>query len=102
VVGYQSLADRAATSAVFLGSVTGRGRDIFSGPVFTRTMDVVAAPVTTWDYGAPVMVNAQVVGVLAAPVVADTSLNYAVPLAQLRARLAQVPSTPVSTQRCIN
>jgi len=102
VVGYQSFTDRAATGAVFLGSVTGHGRDIFSGPVFTRTMDVVAAPVTTWDYGAPVMVNAQVVGVLAAPVVADTTLNYAVTLASLRARLAQVPSTPVSTQRCIN
>ena len=48
------------------------------------------------------MVNAEVVGVLAAPVVADTTLNYAVTLASLRARLTQVPSTPVSTQRCIN
>ena len=102
VVGYQSPIDRVATGAIFLGSVTGPGRDIFSGPVFTRTMDVVAASITASEYGAPVLVNGDVVGVAAARVVADTSLTYAVTLTQLRQQIAHVSSTAVSTQRCVN
>lgn len=102
VVGFQSPTDRSSTGAVFLGSVSGPGRDILSGAVFTRTMDVVASPITAMQYGAPVLVKGDVVGVVAAPVVANTSLVYAVPLAQLRAQVTNVPSTPVSTQRCVN
>ena len=102
VVGFQSPGDRSSSAAIFLGSVTGPGRDIFSGPVFTRTMDVVEAALTPSQYGAPVLVNGDVVGVVAAPVVADTSLVYAVPVAQLRALVAHVPVATDATQRCVN
>lgn len=102
VVGYRSLTDRSATGAVFVGSVSGRGRDIFSGPVFTRTMDVVAAPISASEFGAPVLVRGDVVGVVAAPVLANSALVYAVPLDSLRALIDHAGSTPVSTQRCVN
>ena len=102
VVGYRSSTDRAATQALIAGRVTGTGRDIYSGPVFTRTMDVVVASLTTSEYGAPVLVKDQVVGVVAQRVVADRALVYAIPLRQLRAVMALVSVTPVSTQRCVN
>lgn len=102
VVGYQSPTDRTSTGAILSGVVSGPGRDIYSGGVFNRTMDVVASPVTASEYGAPVLVNGRVVAVLAQRVVVDTSLVYAVPLDQLREALTQVSSTPVSTQHCVN
>ncbi|MBW4030938.1 MAG: MarP family serine protease [Acidobacteria bacterium] len=102
VVGYRSPTDRAATQAVVAGTVTGAGRDIYSGPVFTRTMDVVVASLTPSQYGGPVLVNDQVVGIVAQRVAADRALVYAVPLRSLRVVLAHVSTTPVSTQRCVN
>lgn len=102
VVGFQSLNDRVATGALFLGAVTGAGRDIFSGPVFTRTMDVVVASLTATEDGSPVLVNGAVVAVVVEPVMANAMLAYAVPLAQLRARVAQVGATTVATQRCVS
>jgi hypothetical protein len=82
--------------------VTAPGRDIYSGAVFSRTMDVVVAPLTTDESGAPVMVNGVVRAIVAQRAVSDTSLNYAIPVAQLRAQLSHVSPTRVSTQRCIN
>lgn len=102
VVGFQSPNDRVATGALFLGAVTGAGRDIFSGPVFTRTMDVVVASLTATQDGSPVLVNGAVVAVVAEPVMAHAMLAYAVPLAQLRAGVARVSTATVSTQRCVN
>lgn len=102
VVGYRSSTDRAATEAIIAGRVTGAGRDIYSGPVFTRTMDVVVAPLTASEYGSPVLVNDQVVGVVAQRVVANGALVYAVPLRQLHEVLAQRTAESVSTERCVN
>jgi uncharacterized membrane protein required for colicin V production len=102
VVGYQTTSDRVSTGALVLGSVTAPGRDIYSGAVFSRTMDVVVAPLTTDESGAPVMVNGVVRAIVAQRAVSDTSLNYAIPVAQLRAQLSHVSPTRVSTQRCIN
>ncbi len=102
VVGYRSTTDRASTQAILAGTVTGAGRDIYSGPVFTRTMDVVVASLTTSEYGAPVLVGGRVVGVVARHVIAGGALVYAARLGQLREVLARRSPHPVSTQRCVN
>ena len=102
VVGYQNATDRTSTRAVLAGAVSAPGRDIFSRGVFTRTMQVVAAPLTASEDGAPVLVNGSVVAVVADRTAVDSSLVYAVPLEQLREALLRVSSTPVSTQRCVN
>jgi len=102
VVGFRSATDRALTQAIVAGQVTGAGRSIYSGPVFTRTMVVVVATLTASQYGAPVMVRGQVVAVAAQRSAADRSLSYAVPVGQLRDVLARVKATGVSTQRCVN
>jgi uncharacterized membrane protein required for colicin V production len=102
VVGYRSATDRASTQAILAGTVTGAGRDIYSGPVFTRTMDVVVASLTTSEYGAPVLVSGRVVGVVAQHVIAGGALVYAARVSQLREVLARRSSHSVSTQRCVN
>ena len=102
VVGFRSPSDRAASQAIFAGTVTGAGRDIYSGPVFTRTLDVVVASLSTTEYGAPVLVNGRVVAVVAQHVAGRGALVYAVPLRQLRDVLSHRSATPVSTQRCVN
>jgi S1-C subfamily serine protease len=102
VVGYVTPNDRASSVAVYLGSVVAPGRDIYSGPVFSRTMDVIASPITTSESGSPVLVHGAVVGVVIERAVVDTTLAYAIPVAQLRAQLARVTSATVSTQRCVS
>jgi len=102
VVGYVTPSDRAATSALFLGSVTAPGRDIYSGAVFSRTADVVVAPLDANESGSPVLVHGAVVAVVAQRAVSDTTLSYAIPVAQLRSALGHVSAKRVSTQRCVN
>ncbi len=102
VVGYPTPNDRARSDAYVLGQVRAPGRDIYSGPVFLRTMDVVAAPLDPAESGAPVLVDGQVAAVIVERAVADTDLDYAVPASQLRQDLAGVTSRAVSTQRCLS
>ena len=102
VVGYVTPGDRASSVAVYLGSLVAPGRDIYSCPVFSRTMDVIASTITTSESGSPVLVHGAVVGVVIERAVVDTTLAYAVPVAQLRAQLARMTSATVSTQRCVS
>ena len=78
------------------------GRDIYSGPLFARSMDAVISTLNAMELGAPVLVNNAVVGVVAQRASANASLAYAVPVAQVRSELSRVSSQGVSTQRCIN
>ena len=102
VVGYPTPGDRARSDAVVLGQVRAPGRDIYSGAVFLRTMDVVAASLNPDESGAPVLVDGQVAAVVVERAVTDTDLDYAVPAAQLRQDLSQVSTAAVSTQRCVS
>ena len=102
VVGFVAPNDRTWSAAVYLGSVVAPGRDIYSGALFPRTMDVVTSSITTSEAGAPVLVHGVVVGVVAQRAVASPRLLYAVPVNQLRAQLARVTGATVSTQRCVS
>ncbi len=102
VVGFVASNDRTWSAAVYLGSVVAPGRDIYSGPVFSRTMDLVSSRVTASEAGAPVLVHGAVVGVVAQRAVAGSHLLYAVPVDQLREQLSRVTGATVSTQRCVN
>jgi uncharacterized membrane protein required for colicin V production len=102
VVGYVSPGDRVSTGAISLGSVVAPGRDIYSGPIFTRTMDLVVASVDALEAGSPVLRHGVVVGVIAQRAAVDGSLAYVVPVAQLRTQLAHVSPAGVSTQHCVN
>ena len=102
VVGFTASNDRTWSTAVYLGSVVAPGRDIYSGPLFARTLDVVVSSVTTSEAGAPVLVHGAVVAVVAQRAPIDSGVVYAIPVSQLRAQLASVTSATVSTQRCVN
>lgn len=102
LVGYASLGDRVSSGAIVLGTVSAPGRDIYSGPVFTRTMDLVVTPVDTSESGSPVLVHGAVTGVVVERAVFDSSLAYAIPVTQIRSELARVSATAVSTGRCVN
>ncbi len=102
VVGFVAPNDRTWSAAVYLGSVVAPGRDIYSGALFPRTMDVVTSSITTSEAGAPVLVHGVVVGVVAQRAVASPRLLYAVPVNQLRAQLTRVTGATVSTQRCVS
>jgi hypothetical protein len=65
-------------------------------------MDVIASPITTSESGSPVLVRGTVVGVVIERAIVDSTLAYAVPVAQVRAQLARVTSAAVSTQRCVS
>jgi hypothetical protein len=65
-------------------------------------MDVVIAPVDASESGSPVLVHGAVTSVVVERVVFDSSLAYAIPVAQIRSELARVSSTAVSTVRCVN
>ena len=102
LVGYVNAGDRVASSAVSLGAVSGPGRDIYSGPVFTRTMDVVATTMSPGESGAPLVVSGAFAALADTRAVFDTSLVYAVPVARVRAELARAGARTVSTGRCVN
>lgn len=102
LVGYASLADRVSSRAILLGTVSAPGRDIYSGPVFTRTMDLVIVPVDASESGSPVLVHGAVASVVVERAVFDSSLAYAIPVTQVRNELARVSRTTVSTGLCVN
>jgi len=102
VVGYASFTDRASTRAIAAGTLTARSRNIYSGPVFTRSLDVVVAPVTMGEAGAPVLMHGAVSSMVIEPSVATPDVAFAVSVAQVRAALAHVSTHSVSTQRCVN
>lgn len=102
MVGYASLKDRVSSDAIVLGSLSAPGRDIYSGSVFIRTMDLVDTPVNANESGSPVLVHGAVVGVVVQRAVFDSSLAYAIPVSQVRGELAHASASAVSTGRCVN
>jgi uncharacterized membrane protein required for colicin V production len=102
MVGYASLDDRVSSRAISLGTLSAPGRDIYSGPVFRRTMDVVLTPFDASESGSPVLMHGAVSSVAVQRVVFDSSLAYAIPVAQIRTELAHVSPSTVSTGRCVN
>jgi uncharacterized membrane protein required for colicin V production len=102
MVGYASSGDRVSSRAITLGTVSAPGRDIYSGPVFLRTTDMVLTPFDANESGSPVLMHGTVSGVAVQRAVVDSSLAYAIPVAQIRTELAHVSSSTVATGRCVN
>ena len=87
---------------MLLGQVRAPGRDIYSGPVFTRSLDVVVTPLSDDESGSPVLVNGQVVAMVLERAVNDSNFVYAVAATQIRADLSHPMGPTVSTQRCVS
>lgn len=102
VVGFATLSDRVRSAAVLLGQVHAPGRDIYSGPVFMRSLDVVVTPLSDDESGSPVLVNGQVVAMVLERAVNDSNFVYAVAATQIRADLSHPMGPTVSTQRCVS
>jgi uncharacterized membrane protein required for colicin V production len=101
LVGFAAPGDRVRASAVVLGSVRGPGRDIYSGPLFSRQLAVVVAPASDSETGAPILVNGRVVAMVIERAVAGTDFWYADGSTQLRAELWRVTGAAIST-RCVS
>ncbi|MDH2903156.1 MAG: CvpA family protein [Actinomycetota bacterium] len=102
LVGYASPSDRVSSGAISLGPVVAPGRDIYSGPVFTRTMDLVVVAVNSSESGSPVLVRGAVSAVVVQRAVFASSLAYAIPASQIRSELAHVTTKATSTGPCVN
>jgi uncharacterized membrane protein required for colicin V production len=102
MVGYASPGDRVSSRAISLGTLSAPGRDIYSGPVFLRAMDMVLTSFDASESGSPVLMHGAVSSVAVQRAVFESSLAYAIPVAQIRTDLAHVSSSTVSTGRCVN
>jgi hypothetical protein len=98
-----STTNRSTSRGYFEGSVRAPGRSIYSGGLFLRQVELIAANVTPGKSGSPVLVNGQVVGVILAPSGVTKHLAFATSLAALRHDLQALrPSSRASTQSCLN
>ncbi len=102
LVGYATLGDRVSSQVISLGTVSAPGRDIYSGAVFTRTMDLIDGSLSATESGAPVLVHGAVASVAVQRAVFDSSRAYAIPVSQIRRELSHVHATAVSTGRCVS
>ncbi len=102
LVGYATLGDRVSSQVISLGSVSAEGRDIYSGPVFTRTMDLLDGSLSASESGAPVLVHGTVASVAVQRAVFGSSRTYAIPVSQIRRELVHAGATPVTTGRCVS
>jgi len=104
VPGYQTATPvRSAAPGYYEGVVTTPGRSIYSGGIFMRQLEVIAANVTPGNSGSPVLSANGVVGVVLAKSSVSNSLAFAAGLTALRHDLAVVrPSSRASTASCVN
>ena len=104
VPGYQSAASvRSIAPGYFEGVVSTPGRSIYSGGIFTRQLEVVAANVTPGNSGSPVLSANGMVGVVLARSSVSNSLAFGTGLTALRHDLAVVrPTSRASTASCVD
>jgi S1-C subfamily serine protease len=100
VVGFPLNATRTGAPAVVRGEVSGESRDIYNRGLFSRTLVVVAASVQPGNSGSPLLVRGVVRGVIVSKSLSEPLTAYAIPASVLRADIAHVSTTPVSTQGC--
>ncbi|MDE3083430.1 MAG: MarP family serine protease [Acidobacteriota bacterium] len=100
VVGFPLDGTRTGAPAVVRGDVSGQARDIYNRQLYTRTLEVVSVNVQPGNSGSPLLVRGRVAGVIVSKSLSEAQTAYAIPVSVLRADLAHVASSPVSTQAC--